>query len=215
MQNENKRKKDGAAFSQADGSLLVAAARESIAQYLRSKRVSVPGEVEVDPRFEELMGCFVTLKEDDAERSLRGCIGFAEPVYKLSYSLTNAAVAAAVDDPRFPPIRSQKELDGLLVEVSILTPPELVSVRSQKDLPSKIVPGKDGLIMRWTFGSGLLLPQVASEYGWDAEEFLCNLGMKAGAPPDQWLVPGTQIYKFQALVFSEKSPKGKVELAEQ
>ncbi len=197
-------------FSTADGPLLISAAREAIANYLRTKKSSVPARIVADSRFEKLMGCFVTLKENDSEKSLRGCIGFAEPVHKLSYALTNAAVAAAVEDPRFPPIGSEKELGDLLVEVSILTPPVLIQVKSQKELTSKIVPGKDGLVMRWTFGSGLLLPQVATEYGWDAEEFLCNLSMKAGAPPDQWLVAGTQVFKFQAIIFSESSPGGNV-----
>ena len=192
----------------------MSAARESIANYLSTKKVQVPKIIASDSRFDTPMGCFVTLKENDSEKTLRGCIGFAEPVYALSFAISNAAVAAAVDDPRFPPIRSEKELDELLVEVSILTPPQLVSTKTQKELPSKIEVGKDGLIMKWTFGSGLLLPQVATEYGWGAEEFLCNLSMKAGATPDQWLVPGTQIFKFQALVFSELAPNGSVEFTD-
>jgi len=197
-------------FSEIDGAMLVSFARETVSHYLKTKKIIVPEQIKNDSRFNSLMGCFVTLKENDSEKNLRGCIGFAEPVYKLSYALTNAAVAAAVDDPRFPPIRSEKELDNLLVEVSILTPPVLISVRSQKEILGKVIVGKDGLIMRWTLGSGLLLPQVATEYSWDAEEFLCNLSMKAGAAPDQWLVPGTEILKFQAIVFSETSPKGSV-----
>jgi len=197
-------------FSATDGSLLILSARQAIVNHLRTRESRVPAMTISDSRFEKLMGCFVTLKENDNERSLRGCIGFAEPIHKLSYALPNAAVAAAFEDPRFPPISSEKELNSLLVEVSILTPPVLIKVNSQKELTGKINPGKDGLIMRWTFGSGLLLPQVATEYGWDAEEFLCNLSMKAGAPSDQWLVAETQVFKFQAIVFSESSPGGNV-----
>ena len=150
------------------------------------------------------MGCFVTLKKDDSEKTLRGCIGFPEPVYELHRGLASAAIAAATEDPRFPRV-GLAELDSLLLEISILSKPVEISVKDPKDLLRKIEVGKDGLIMHWSFGSGLLLPQVAAEFGWDAEDFLCNLSMKAGAPPDQWLVPGTLIFRFRAQIFQENS----------
>ncbi len=123
----------------------------------------------------------------------------------LVYCSIKCCDRAATGDPRFPPVKS-RELARLLIEVSLLSKPVQIVVRNQKELPSKIQVGKDGLIMRWSFGSGLLLPQVASEYNWGAEEFLSNLCMKAGALPDQWLVPGTLVLKFRALVFEENSP---------
>jgi uncharacterized protein (TIGR00296 family) len=198
-----------AIFQQEDGRLLVSSAREAISNYLRKRKVIVSSLIESDPRFETKLGCFVTLKQNDKGHSLRGCIGFPEPVYKLSRALTEAAIEAATGDPRFPAI-DRNELNGLLVEVSILTSPKVIVVNSQKELPSKIQIGKDGLIMRWSFGSGLLLPQVATEEKWDGEEFLTNLSMKAGAMPDQWLIPGTQVLKFQAQIFSEETPNGEV-----
>ncbi len=198
-------------FSAEDGHLLVSSAREAITKFLVSRQIIVPKCLLSDSRFENKLGCFVTLKLNDEEKSLRGCIGFPEPVYKLSKVLTEAAIGSATQDPRFGPV-SIEEMKSLLVEVSVLTIPTLILVKSSRDLPSQIELGKDGLIMRWSFGAGLLLPQVATEQMWDAEEFLMNLSMKAGAPPDQWLVPGTQVLKFQAQIFGEDEPSGKVRI---
>jgi uncharacterized protein len=196
---------ESGAFSEADGPLLVSAARKVISTFLQTGKKGIPSSLVEDFRFRQKMGCFVTLKKNDPEKSLRGCIGYPEPVYELSKALTNSAIEAATGDPRFPPVKSP-ELTKLLLEVSLLTKPVEVLAKNQKDLLSKIEIGKDGLIMRWSFGSGLLLPQVATEYNWGPEEFLCNLSMKAGAPADQWLIPGTMIYKFNALIFEETSP---------
>ncbi|MDH2900270.1 MAG: TIGR00296 family protein [archaeon] len=198
-------------FSAEDGHLLVSSAREAITNFLVSRQIIVPKCLLSDSRFENKLGCFVTLRLNDEEKSLRGCIGFPEPVYKLSKALTEAAIGSATQDPRFRPV-SIEEMKSLLVEVSVLTIPTLILVKSSRDLPSQIKLGKDGLIMRWSFGAGLLLPQVATEQMWDAEEFLVNLSMKAGAPPDQWLVPGTQVLKFQAQIFGEDEPSGKVRI---
>ncbi|MGI0090810.1 MAG: TIGR00296 family protein [Nitrososphaerales archaeon] len=201
-------------FRVSDGNLLIGSVRETITKYLETISIITPPIILADRRFEEKLGCFVTLKVDDEEKTLRGCIGFSEPIYKLSRALPESAVSAATQDPRFQPLQKASELDSLLTEVSILTKPTQVTVQSPKEIPKQIKIGKDGLIMKWSFGAGLLLPQVATEFKWGPEEFLTNLSMKAGAPPDQWLVPGTIIYKFQAQVFEETSPKGRVILAE-
>ncbi len=196
-------------FGDSDSTLLVSSVREIIEKYLDTKKSYVPPGIASDPRFSKKLGCFVTLKLDDYEKSLRGCIGFPEPVYELRKALPDAAISAATRDPRFAPVK-RAEIDRVLLEVSLLTTPVLLSTESPLELSRLVKVGRDGLIMRWTFGSGLLLPQVASEYGWNAEDFLSNLSLKAGAPPDQWLVPGTQIFTFQAQVFQEESPRGKV-----
>jgi len=189
-------------FQKIDGPILTGVARSAISTFLETgKRIS-PTILNSDSRFRQKLGCFVTLKENDAEKSLRGCIGFPEPVYELSKALTYAAIAAATGDPRFPPLR-REELPKISLEVSILTKPILIEVMAQSELPRKITVGRDGLIMKWVYGSGLLLPQVATENSWSAEDLLCNLSMKAGAPPDQWLVSGTLVYKFNALIFEE------------
>lgn len=200
-------------FGSEDGRLLVALARASIESFLNTGKLVIPSGASNDARFEQKLGCFVTLKSDDAEKSLRGCIGFPEPVYRLSRALTEAAVYAATEDPRFLPLKLS-ELSSLILEVSLLTKPVQIAVNDQRELLTKIRIGADGLIMKWNFGSGLLLPQVASENNWNSEEFLSNLSVKAGAPPAQWLVPGTMIYKFGAQVFQEISPNGNVSLTE-
>ncbi len=164
-----------------------------------------------DKRFIKKLGCFTTIKSNDDGKALRGCIGFPEPVYALSKALPESAIAAATRDPRFPSV-SPNELNSILLEINILTAPKIIEARSPVDIPKKVSVGNDGLILRWSFGLGLLLPQVAKEYGWDAEDFLCNVAMKAGAPPDQWLVPGTIISKFQSQIFEEESPNGPVHL---
>lgn len=196
-------------FAVNDGFLLVSVARKAVKNFLTKRVLRTSSILEKDSRFEKKIGCFVTINEDNPEHSLRGCIGFAEPIYRLSKALTEAAVAAATEDPRFPSLNVQ-ELKKVLFEISILSTPRLITVSSQKEIPSQIRVGHDGLIMKWDFGSGLLLPQVASELNWDVEEFLLNLSLKAGAPPDQWLLPGTLVYKFHADVFSEEEPGGKV-----
>ena len=187
--------------------------KEIIEKYLESKKAFLPPWIGSDPRFEKKMGCFVTLKLDDAENSLRGCIGFPEPVYALKKALPDASISAATRDPRFPPVK-RNEVDKLLLEISLLTPPVQLTASTPADLPKQIEVGRDGLILKWSFGSGLLLPQVATEYGWNPEDFLCNLSVKAGAPPDQWLIPGTLIFRFLARIFQETSPKGKVTMHE-
>jgi len=97
-----------------------------------------------------------------------------------------------------------------VVEVSVLTPPELVRVSHPKDYPSQIRVGVDGIIVERGFYKGLLLPQVPVEWGWNSEEFLSQGCLKAGLPPDAWLVQGTRIYKFQAVIFEEEAPEGPI-----
>ncbi|MFQ6134903.1 MAG: TIGR00296 family protein, partial [Nitrososphaerales archaeon] len=161
-------------------------------------------------KFYQKMGVFVTLNTaSPTGRELRGCIGHPLPERPLVDALIDAAICSAARDPRFPRI-SPEELEDLVVEVSILTPPERISVSSPKEYCNHIQVGEDGLIVRWRFGSGLLLPQVPVEYGWGPEDFLCHTCMKAGATPDHWLTPDAEIYKFKAIVFDETTPRGRV-----
>lgn len=159
-------------------------------------------------------GVFVTLNHAEAgAKELRGCIGYPEPILPLVEATLDSAVNSATHDPRFPSV-TLKELDKIVVEVSVLTPPQLIEVKDPKDYPRKIAIGKDGLIVERGWYKGLLLPQVPIEWHWDEEEFLSNCCMKAGLPPDCWVVEGTKIYSFQAIIFEEESPKGKVKLKE-
>jgi len=140
---------------------------------------------------------------------LRGCIGLPYPTTPLTKAVIEAAVSSSTQDPRFPPL-SMQELDSIVFEISVLTPPERVIVRNPLEYISKIKVGKDGLIMENGYNKGLLLPQVPVELNWNEEEFLSQTAMKAGLLPDAWLLENTKIYRFQAIIFEEEIPKGNV-----
>jgi len=159
--------------------------------------------------FAELRGVFVTLNLLEGEEKLRGCIGFPYPTYPLGRAIREATVAAASEDPRFPPV-AKSELESIVVEVSVLTPPSELLAEDRRTLPSKVRVGTDGLIVSDAFTSGLLLPQVATEFGLDSTDFLSQTCLKAGLPPDAWLDNTTKVQVFQAEIFAEASPRGEV-----
>jgi len=195
-------------YSIEEGEFLVKLARDSVSYYLKEgKKPSPPAPP--SRRMVEKSGVFVTItKLVNGERTLRGCIGYPLPYLPLIEATVDSAVSAAVNDPRFPPMK-ERELNEVLFEVSILSAPELISVRETKDYPKMIKVGRDGLVVEKGYYKGLLLPQVPVEYGWDAETFLAECCMKAGLPPDAWLSKSTKIYSFTAEVFSEE-PDGRV-----
>ena len=158
-------------------------------------------------------GVFVTIYilDDIGNKKLRGCIGYPYAEKPLAQALIDAAINAATQDPRFRPL-SKQELDKVIFEVSILTPPQEIRVNNPKEYSSKINVGKDGLILERGIFKGLLLPQVPIEWGWSEEDFLCQCCIKAGLPPDCWLLPGTKLFKFQAIIFEEEKPRGEVKL---
>jgi uncharacterized protein (TIGR00296 family) len=190
-------------FSESEGETAVKLARWSIETHLRGDVMPRPS---VPEGFSEKMGAFVTVNTYP-EGELRGCIGYPEPVMPLEEAIVEAAKSAC-HDPRFPPLQ-EEELDAIVVEVSLLTPPQLIKVSKPLEYPEAVAVGRDGLIVRHGPFNGLLLPQVAVEWGWDAQEFLSQTCMKAGLLPDAWFEPGVQVYKFQAEVFSEIEPRGK------
>lgn len=152
------------------------------------------------PRFEPTLpglkgkwGAFVTLNEDG---QLRGCIGHMWSNDELWYTVQQMAVAAATKDPRFPPV-SPEELAHIRIEISVLSPLQRV-----EDV-SEIEVGRDGLYITYGPYSGVLLPQVATEWGWDRGEFLRQVCLKAGLPADAW-GRGATLYRFQAQVFAEE-----------
>jgi len=160
-----------------------------------------------DKELNAKVGVFVTLydKHHGKGKELRGCIGFTESRLPLWRSVAEAARLSAFDDPRFPPLKKD-ELDHVSIEISVLTKPETVKNKKAKpsDISKQIEVGKDGLIIEYSGFSGLLLPQVAVEYGWDAERFLEETCIKAGISPDSWKNSGARIYKFQCVIFSGK-----------
>ncbi|MBO8174134.1 MAG: TIGR00296 family protein [Thermococcus sp.] len=191
------------------GEFLVKLARKSIEEYLKSGKIIKPPKDTPEELWEK-MGVFVTLNRYGVPRqsALRGCIGFPLPIYPLVEATIKAAIYAAVEDPRFPPV-TLDEMDNITVEVSVLTPPELIE-GPPEERPKKIKVGRDGLIIEKGIYSGLLLPQVPIEWGWDEEEFLAETCWKAGLPPDCWLDPDTKVYKFTAEIFEEEYPRGSV-----
>ncbi len=156
------------------------------------------------PVFEERRGVFVTLTRRPT-RALRGCIGYPLPTLPLRRALPRAAVAAALEDPRFPPVRAE-ELRRLAIEVSVLTVPVAVPGARPADVVTAIRVGRDGVIVEGLGTSGLLLPQVAVEQGWSVEELLEGTCAKAGLPPTAWRDPRVTVRRFEAEVFHEGSP---------
>lgn len=196
-----------------EGEILVKLARKAIEKYLKEGIIDTP-PADLKELFYEPCGVFVTLNEivgdvGHERKELRGCIGFPEPIKPLVSALIEAAVAAAVEDPRFPPV-TLDELSSIVIDVSVLTPPKPIDIEDRRKLPSMIKIGRDGLIVERGFNRGLLLPQVAVEEKWDAETFLSYTCIKAGLPPGCWQDKKTIIYSFQAIVFEETSPNGAV-----
>ena len=196
-------------LTQKEGEFLVALARNTVTQYLlEGKQMKTPEES--PPKLLEKCGVFVTINTfKNGEKSLRGCIGYPYPISPLVEAVIDSAINAATQDPRFEPM-TKDELDKVVFEVSVLTPPQPVESPSPKDYVKKIKVGQDGLIIERGYHKGLLLPQVPIEWGWDEEEFLCQCCMKAGLPPDSWLTKESKIYKFKAIIFEEEGPNGKV-----
>lgn len=194
-------------ISDGEGEQLVRLARRAVEEYLNE---SIVVNFDNMYQFSQKAGVFVTLNYvSNNEEHLRGCIGFPIPDKKLYQSVIEAAIAAATQDPRFPPI-GKEELANIIFEVSVLTSPEKINVQSPKEYQNHIKIGRDGLILRSEYGSGLLLPQVPVELKWDIDEYLANICYKAGAPPDTWLVPESQLYRFEAIVYRESEPNGKI-----
>jgi hypothetical protein len=192
-------------FSLEEGTAAVKAARKVIEAHVQGKKV---GKLELPKSFDELGGVFVTLNTYP-DKELRGCIGYPEPIFALKEAIVDSAKSASTRDPRFRAV-TPKELDKLVVEVSLLSKPELVKVAKPKDYLKAVKIGRDGLIVELGMNRGLLLPQVPVEWKWDVHTFLDHTCMKAGLMADAWLDPVTKIYSFTAQVFDETEPNGKV-----
>jgi len=180
MLNEQQRKK------------LLQLARETILSHLKGEKLP-PIETD-DPVLREKRGVFVTLRKNE---HLRGCIGTIMPVYPLVEAVQKMAIESATGDPRFSPV-TLSEMNQIKVEISVLTVPRRVKNAEEIEL------GRDGVIVKKGFRQGVFLPQVAEETGWSKEEFLSNLCyQKAGLSPEAWKEKETELYTFQAEVFSE------------
>ena len=190
-------------LSDSDGVLLVKAARRAVTELLSNgNRIKL--ESDLEEKFSFNSGVFVTLNNP---AGLRGCIGFPMPEKKLSHAIIEGAIAAATEDPRFPSVKTN-ELNDITFEVTVLTPPMEIIVTEPTEYLEKIKVGRDGLIIKHSFSSGLLLPQVPVEYGWNVEEFLQHTCEKAGLARDTWKNENVKIEKFEGIIFKEETPNG-------
>lgn len=191
-------------LSLAEGTKAVQFARQIIYAYVKHETKL---SSDLGCSFHEKQGVFVTL-HTFPDRELRGCIGIPFPVMSLQDAIIESA-QSVTRDPRFPPL-TETELDTILIEVTVLTKPEIIKVKQPQEYPTHVEIGRDGLIVEQTFYKGLLLPQVPIEQNWDTEEFLSHTCMKAGLPPDAWFEKSTKISKFQGQIFTETKPHGPI-----
>jgi uncharacterized protein (TIGR00296 family) len=198
-------------FSLEEGITLLRFARENIEFYLKNnRRVPIPDIIK--EKFSDKYGAFVTLNRYNVTGNpLRGCIGYIEPTYSLYDVIHKVSISSATEDPRFPSV-SIDEMDDIVIELSILTPPKLLEVDDPKEYLDKIVIGRDGLIAEKGMRRGLLLPQVPVDHdrNWDVETFLSHTCSKAWLDSNAWKEKSTKIYSFQAILFEEKEPRGEI-----
>lgn len=189
-----------------DGKLAIALVRSVLDEYYLNNKF----DRTIFPKhFSRKSGVFVTLNRYPSG-TLRGCIGYILPVMTLQKAIEENTLNAALKDPRFSPLR-ENELDGIVVEVSLLGVPEKMTFTTPQSLVEQIEIGRDGLIVESGFFKGLLLPQVPVDWGWDAREFLDHTCNKANLPADAWKRGNITLKKFSAQVFVERTPRGKVE----
>jgi len=195
-----------AGLSAEHGTYLVSLARRAIEGYFASGKKIVPDRK--DGALYEKRGVFVTLEEYPSH-DLRGCIGYPLPIKELALATVDNALHAAFEDGRFPSLE-REELSKITIEVSALSVPEIVDAEDPLEYPKKIKVGRDGLIIEYGYSSGLLLPQVPIEWNWNETEFLGHLCEKAGLPPNMWKSPSAKIKRFEAAIFCEEKPAGKI-----
>lgn len=184
-------------LSLSDGKELIKLARNSINSCFLDNDLKVSETIK--KKFSAKQGVFVTLT---SEGELRGCIGYPEPVLPLYDAIIESAHSAAFSDPRFSPL-SRSEFDSVHIELSVLTVPELIKVKKPEEYLKKIKIGSDGLIIRGDYGSGLLLPQVFTEYRCNVKKALEMTCQKAGLNSDAWKDLNNKIFKFQAQIIEE------------
>jgi uncharacterized protein len=176
--------------SDADRGLLLQLARDAIGAYVTGSRFAA---VAGSPALDRLAGAFVTIHNHG---ELRGCIGHIEANEPLGRVIERCAVAACSSDPRFPAIAAP-ELPTIEIELSLLGPLEPIAG------PADVEIGRHGLVVEQAWHRGLLLPQVAIEWKWDAETFLTHTCHKAGLARDAWK-KGATLWRFEAEVFSDR-----------
>lgn len=177
--------------------VLLRFARETIAAHLARRPLP---RLDVAGGLDRRGGAFVTVR---ADRMLRGCIGYLETDAHLVEVVSRCAISASTQDPRFPPLAAD-ELPSVRLELSVLGPVEAVADVAEIEI------GRHGLIVEHPPRRGLLLPQVATEWGWDRETFLAETCAKAGLSHDAWRT-GATVFKFEAEVFGEAAVSGRTD----
>ncbi|AGI48254.1 conserved hypothetical protein TIGR00296 [Thermoplasmatales archaeon BRNA1] len=191
------------------GERAIGIARE--AAYAESENSGYVLPKDLGGEFSVNSGAFVTVSEFPSRR-LRACIGYPEPIMPLGESVMMSA-RGAVHDPRFPKL-TREEAEACTFEVTVLTKPEPLEYTDVPDLMSRIVIGRDGLIVEYGPYRALFLPQVPVEQGWGVEEYISELCYKAGMRPDAWRNNRLTFETFRGEIFSEIEPRGKVERRE-
>jgi len=179
-------------LSDEDKRFLLRLARDSMAAFASGRRPKPLDDV--PDTVQAVQGAFVSLHKAG---ELRGCIGYVEGIKPLWEAVSDLAVEASAHDPRFPPVRP-RETEEIDIEISVL------GLLEQITGPAEIEIGTHGLYLRSRGQSGLLLPQVATQYNWEATKFIEQTCWKAGLALDAWKDPKAEIYRFGAEVFGEK-----------
>ena len=192
-------------FSDEEGKIAVKLARDAIEATVRKKQVR---SRELPEIFKENLGVFTTISTFPSLH-LRGCIGVPDAALPLGKAIVRSAASASRVDPRFPRVQAD-ELDRIVVEVSLMTKPELIDVNSPEEYLKKIVVGRDGLVLMSPLHSGFLLPQVPVEHGWDVKRFLEGICEKSGMKGKCWKDDSVELLSFQAEIFHELSPHGEI-----
>lgn len=188
-------------LSPAEGEMLLEIARRSLEEAVRHGREWRPDLAQLPPKLQDPGASFVTLH---THGQLHGCIGTVAPVRPLAVDVAANAVSAALNDPRFPPLRPA-ELPYTAIEVSVLSPMQPLAYEDVEDLIAKVRPGIDGVLVKRGWHRGLLLPQVWEQIP-SPQEFLAHVALKAGLMPDVYEEPDTEVYIFQVQSFEQSAP---------
>ncbi len=178
-------------LGKADSLKLLGIARRAIDACLGSR--TCPVESVEEASLNRITGCFVTIHQDN---QLRGCIGNFVSEQPLHLEVAQMAVAAATGDPRFYSM-NEKDIGNYNLDISILSPLEKIADIAQIEV------GTHGIYLEKDYCRGVLLPQVATEYGWDRQTFLEQTCIKAGLDTQAWQSPQTDIFIFSAQVISD------------
>ncbi len=178
----------------AERTVLLRHARQTLICALTGR--PLPSLTDPPPSLLRPAAAFVSLHRGN---KLRGCVGVLNATKPLADLVAEMTSAAALTDPRFPPVDIH-EVSALTIEISVLSQPRPID-------PADVVVGKHGLVIIQGTHRGVLLPQVATEHGWDRESFLTNTCVKAGLAPDAWREAGTSVLAFTAQVFGESPPQ--------